>query len=81
MDDRNHLGDIQVLLLKAMKKRKRAAPFCNSFLFTTDLIVRSEILMDLVERGFMMRDDNIKFGDVDMYCLTSDGKVMAEKLR
>ena len=78
--DNTHLGEQQVALLKAMRKRNRPAPFCNSFLFTTDLIVRSEIVNDLVERGLLMKN-NGKPEDVDMYNLTSDGKIIADKLR
>lgn len=78
--DNTHLGEQQVNLLKAMRKRNRPAPFCNSFLFTNELIVRSEIVNDLVERGLLMKN-KCEPNEIDMYNLTSDGKLLADKLR
>lgn len=78
--DNTHLPEQHVALLKAMRKRNKPAPFCNSFLFTSDLIVRSELVNDLVERGLLIKN-NCKPEDIDMYNLTSDGKLIADKLR
>jgi hypothetical protein len=78
--DNTHLGEQQVNLLKAMRKRNRPAPFCNSFLFTSELIVRSDIVNDLVERGLLIKN-NCEPNEIDMYNLTSDGKILADKLR
>ncbi len=75
----DHISDIEVQALKALLKRKRPAPFCNSFLFINQVIIRSEIVKDLVERGLIMKI-NGKPEDIDNYDLTSDGIKLAEKL-
>jgi len=78
--DNTHLPELQIALLKAMRKQNRPATFCNSFLFTTELIVRSEIVKDLVERGLLIKN-NCKPEEIEKYSLTSDGKIIADKLR
>lgn len=74
-----HLNDLEVSALKALLKRKRPAPYCNSFLFINAVIVRSEVVKNLVEMGFIMKV-NGKPEDVEAYDLTSDGVKMAERL-
>jgi len=75
----DHVSDIEVSALKALLKRKRPAPFCNSFLFINQIIIRSEIVIDLVERGLIIKIHD-KPEDIEHYDLTSDGVKLAEKL-
>jgi hypothetical protein len=76
--DNNYLNDIQISALKALLKRNRPAPYCNSFLFINQVIIRSEVVKDLVERGLIMQ---VHFDpQIEAYDLTSDGLKLAEKL-
>jgi hypothetical protein len=77
--DNNYLNDTEVSALKALLKRKRPAPFCNSFLFINQVIIRYEVVNELVERGLIMKIQG-KPEDVEAYDLTSDGLKLAEKL-
>lgn len=77
--DNTHLNDTEVSALKALLKRKRPAPFCNNFLFINQVIIRSETVIDLVERGLIMKI-HAKPEDIETYDLTSDGIKLAEKL-
>ena len=77
--DNTHLGEQQVLLLKAMHKRNRPAPFCCAFIFTETYICRFEVVDDLVSRGLIIKEQT-KPDDPDLYSLTSDGKTLAYKL-
>ena len=74
-----HLNEIEVSALKALLKRKRPAPYCNSFLFINAVIIRSEVVKELVEMGLIMKV-NGKPEDIESYDLTSDCVKMAEKL-
>lgn len=75
----NHISEIEVSALKALRKRNRPAPFCNSFLFINQVIIRSEIVKGLVELGYIMKV-NGKPDDIEAYNLTSDGIKLVDKL-
>lgn len=75
----DHISETEVLALKALLKRKRPAPFCNSFLFINNVIIKSNMVTDLVERGLIIKIQ-AKPEDIESYDLTSDGIKLAEKL-
>lgn len=75
----DHISDIEVSALKALLKRNRPAPYCNSFLFINQVVIRSEVVTDLVERGLIMKI-HAKPEDIETYNLTSDGIKLAERL-
>ncbi len=75
----DYLNDIEISALKALHKRKRPAPFCNSFLFINQVIIRFEVVNELVERGLIMKIQS-KPEDIEMYDITSDGLKLVEKL-
>lgn len=76
----DHISDIEVSAIKALlKRKKRPAPFCNNFLFINQVIIRSEVVVDLVERGLIMKIQD-KPENIECYDLTSDGIKLAEKL-
>ncbi len=76
---KDHISDIEVSALKALLKRNRSAPYCNSFLFINQVIIRSEVVSDLVERGLIMKVVG-SMENIDAYDLTSDGLKLVEKL-
>lgn len=78
-NDNNYLNDMEISALKALHKRKRPAPYCNSFLFINQVIVRSEVVNELVERGLIMKIQD-KPEDIEHYDLTSDGLKLIEKI-